>query len=86
MIGLTTHVTRSFTRLCRELSHKEDVFFIEEDPAAIRANEADNHIKGGGLPGAVGAEQTDNLALLYFQRYLLYDLSPAVDLIQIFSV
>ncbi len=41
-----------------------NVVALEDDPAAIRAHEADDHVEAGGLAGAIGAEKPDDLAPL----------------------
>src|SRR5437667_3264652 len=41
-----------------------DVFAIEQHPALIERGEADDHIKGGCLAGAVGPEQAHHLTLM----------------------
>ena len=45
-----------------------DVLGVDGDPAVIRRHQAHDHVEAGGLAGAVGAEQADNLAGANFQR------------------
>ena len=46
------------------LVHRQagDVARLEPDRALVRLDDADDHVEGGGLAGAVRAEQADNLA------------------------
>ncbi len=39
-----------------------DVVLEEMDGAFVGADDADDHVEGGGLAGAVGAEEADDLA------------------------
>jgi hypothetical protein len=40
------------------------IFLIQQNPSAIRFDKADEHVEAGGFAGAVGSEQTNDLALL----------------------
>ena len=50
-----------------------DVVAFEADLALIGADEADDHVKGGGLAGAVGTEQSDGFAAADVDRHILND-------------
>ena len=52
----------------------------EQDPPAVRLDDADHHAEGRGLPRAVAAQQPDDLALVHLEAHLVHDLSLAVDL------
>jgi hypothetical protein len=42
---------------------------VQRDLSAIGADEAHDHVEGGGFSGAVGAKQTDRLAALHGDRH-----------------
>ena len=46
-----------------------NLFVVEKDFAAIGHDEAGGHVKRRGLAGAVGSQQSDNLALLDVERH-----------------
>ena len=48
-----------------------DVMPVEEHAAMRRRNQADDHVEGRGLAGAVRAEQADDLASLQGQADIL---------------
>src|SRR4029453_11457085 len=54
----------------------------EADDAAIRADEAGDHVEDGGLAGAVGAEQAHGLAGAHVQARILYHGAAAIALLQ----
>jgi len=43
-----------------------DLTLVKMDSAGIFTNQPANHVKAGRLAGAIGAEQTDNLATADF--------------------
>ena len=47
--------------------HAADVFVVQENLAVFAAGEADDHVKGRGLAGAVRPEQPDYFAAFDFQ-------------------
>ena len=68
----------------RALVHRQagDVLAVDQDLALIDADEAGDHVEAGGLAGAVGAEQADDLAALEAQADALHDLTLAERLEQ----
>jgi hypothetical protein len=74
-----------YGRLLREVAHAElrpavhgepaDVLVVEIDFAVLAAGETDDHVKGRGLAGPIGAEQPNDLAALHFERDVLEDLA-----------
>src|SRR5690606_35144209 len=48
-----------------------DVAIIDTDAAAVRRQQADNHVEAGGLAGAVRAEQADDFAGANLDRDIL---------------
>ncbi len=42
-----------------------DVLTIDDDLARVRRRETDNHVKRCGLPGTIGAQQSDYFSLIY---------------------
>ena len=59
-----------------------DVAAIELDAAGIGRHQADDHVETGGLAGAVGAEQADDLAGVEGQREIVDDFARPVALAQ----
>ena len=57
-----------------------DVVVAEGDRAVVGAHQADDHVEGGGLAGAVRAEQPDDLPLLDLDRDVLHHLAALEDL------
>ena len=55
---------------------------IEIDRAAVRLHQADDHVKGGGLAGAVGAEQPQHFAAADFQFKPAHDFAAPVALFE----
>ncbi len=51
--------------------------------ALVRAQQAGQHGDGGGLPGAVRAEQAEDLALLDGKIHALHSLGLAKGLVQV---
>ena len=51
---------------------------VEVDLAVLAAREADDHVEGGGLAGAVRTQQAHHLAALDLERQILEDLSGFV--------
>ena len=49
------------------------VVVLKEDSSAIWLDKTYNHIERGGLTCTIWAEQTNNLALLYINRDMIYD-------------
>ena len=56
---------------------------VDQDVAAVRAHQPDDHVERGGLARAVGAEQAHHFAFLDRQRHVLDDLAAAVGLLQV---
>ena len=56
------------------------VALIEQDRAAVGRHQPDDHVEGGGLAGAVGAEQADHLAGVDLERQVVHHLARAVAL------
>src|SRR3972149_3256288 len=52
-----------------------DLLTLEEDPAALRRQQADHHVEGRGLPRPVGAEQAHDLTTLDVERHVVDDLA-----------
>src|SRR5579862_3253499 len=48
-----------------------DILVVEVDLAVLAAGEPDDHVEGGGLAGAVRAEETDHFAALDLERQVL---------------
>ena len=57
-----------------------DVPAVERDAAGVGADQAHDHVKAGGLAGAVGAEQADDFAGAHFHREVVHHLARAVAL------
>ena len=53
---------------------------VEDDPAPAAADQADDHVEGGGLAGAVGPEEADDFAAFNGDRQVLYHLARSVTL------
>jgi len=64
----------------RTLVHREpgDIEIIEEYFAFIGLDQSNRHIESGGLAGAVGTKQSNNLTLLYLDRYMVHYRAGAV--------
>src|SRR5690554_887159 len=56
------------------------VLFVDKDPALIGCHQTGDHIKAGGLAGAIGAQQTDNLTAVDLQRDIDHHLAALVAL------
>ena len=54
-----------------------DVLAVEPDLAAVRGDQAGDHVEAGGLAGAVGAEQAGDLAALDVQGDVAHHLTLA---------
>src|SRR5207244_8051869 len=63
--------------------HVGDLVLVYQDPARIRGDEADDHIKAGGLAGAVRPKQTNNFALIYAKTDAIYNSAAAISLTDI---
>ena len=59
-----------------------DVLAVEEDLAVVGRDLAGGHAEAGGLAGAVGAEQADDLADIDLEIDAVHNLAPAVKLHQ----
>src|SRR5207248_6892839 len=59
-----------------------DVLAVEEDLALVGGDLAGGHAEAGGLAGAVGAEQADDLADVHVEIDAVHDLAAAVVLDQ----
>src|SRR5579859_674377 len=55
-----------------------DVRIAEVDAAGVAGNEADDHVEGGGLAGAVRSEQPHHLAALELERQIAHHLTGFV--------
>src|SRR5687768_2411802 len=60
-----------------------DVLAVERDAPPVAGHEADDHVEGGGLAGAVRAEQADDLAACDRDRQRGNDLALAVALLEL---
>ena len=58
------------------------VLAVEEDLAVVGRDLAGGHAEAGGLAGAVGAEQADDLADVDLEVDAVHDLAAAVELDQ----
>ena len=78
--------------LLRQVAHAEaralihrlvgGVVAVEEDLAAVRPHEADDHVERGGLARAVGAEQPDDLALADLDVDAVHHRATVIDFLQ----
>jgi hypothetical protein len=59
-----------------------DVLPLEDDPAGIGRDHADGHSEGGGLAGAVLAEEAHDFRLVNRERNVINNLSAAVRLLE----
>jgi len=57
-----------------------DVVLIDQHAALVGIHQADDHVKAGGLAGAVGAEQADDLPAFNGQADIAHDLPALVAL------
>ncbi len=55
-----------------------DILVVDDYPAGVGGNEADNDVKAGGFSGAVGTQQADNFALFYVEADAVDDPASAV--------
>jgi hypothetical protein len=62
-----------------------DVQVVDQYAALIGLDQADDHVEAGGLAGAVGAEQADDLAAVDGQADVAHDLAALVALGQVLS-
>ena len=69
-------------RARRYIGRRGDVLAVEEDLAVVGRDLAGGHAEAGGLAGAVGPEQADDLAGVDLELDAVDDLAPAVDLHQ----
>jgi hypothetical protein len=60
-----------------------DVQVVDQYAALIGLDQADDHVEAGGLAGAVGAEQADDLAAVDRQADVTHDLAAFVALGQV---
>jgi len=65
--------------------HVGDVFLVEEDPAVLRRDEADDHVERRRLAGAVRAEEADDLSLLHVERDVVHHIAAAIRLHESFG-
>src|SRR5690606_18269421 len=63
-----------------------DVLAGQVDAAAVGADEADDHVEAGGLTGAVGPQQRDDLAAFEIEIERVDDSPAAVALAQAASL
>ena len=59
---------------------------VEINRSVIRLNQTNYHIKCGGFPGSVRAQQTYDLSLVYVDRYLAHNGSALVAFDQVFGI
>jgi hypothetical protein len=59
---------------------------VEKDLAAIRADEADDHVEGGGLPGPVGSEEADDLTFLDLNIDTVHDGATIIHFLEAFGM
>jgi len=57
-----------------------DVLLVDADHALVGADQADDHVEAGGLAGAVGAEQADDLPAVDAHADVADDLAALVAL------
>src|SRR5690606_33851831 len=57
-----------------------DLLAVEEDPAVVGVDHADGHTERGGLPGAVAAQEADDLGALDVEGHVVHDDPTGVDL------
>ena len=62
-----------------------EFFIVYEDAPLVRNDLPGDHVEAGGLTGTVGAEEADDLALVYFHRHTFHNGAHAVFLYQIFA-
>ena len=60
-----------------------DIRLVDVDPTGVRFHQSDNHVEAGGLAGAIGAEQADDLAGLHVQGDILDDSATLVAFCQV---
>lgn len=60
-----------------------DVEIIDQHAALIGAHQADDHVETGGLAGAIGTEQADDLAAFDAQADVTHDLAALVAFRQV---
>ena len=77
-----SHLGAAVHRLVSELDGLPFVVF-EKYLAFVRGYQPDDHIKGSGLAGAVGAQQSYDLALVYIYRDMINYSSRLVFLYQL---
>ena len=63
-----------------------DVLAVDGYRALIGLDQTDNHVKAGGLAGAVGAKQADYLAAVDRDRHVAHNLARLVGLGQVLGV
>ena len=56
---------------------------VQEDVPRVGTDHAHDHVERGRLPGTVGPEQADNLALRHADGHVAHHLASAVDLAQL---
>ena len=56
----------------RKLGH---VLLVEQDPAAVRLDQTNDHVETGGFSGAIRTEQADDLALADLDRDIFDNIS-----------
>src|ERR1700677_3296712 len=78
VLGQIAHA-RASTEIHRQAC---DIATIERDRSALRVNQADRHAKTGCLAGAVGPEESHDLALVDLVVDAVDDLAAAVPFLQ----
>ena len=79
--GLLRHVAEPGARAAPERV-AGNVAAVEADLAALGAQQAREHAEGGGLAGAIGAEQADDLAERDAEREVVHDDAAAEAAVQ----
>ena len=62
---------------------RRQVLAVEADLALVAGDQADDHVEGGGLAGAVRAQQADHFAAADLQRNVLDHLAGLVALVSV---
>jgi len=59
-----------------------DFLVVDEYLAAVRGDQAHDHVEAGGLAGAVRSQQPDDFSAFYGQGDILHDSAGAIALLQ----
>jgi hypothetical protein len=72
-----------YTHSCATVHRlRRDVAITEDDLALVGLHETDHHVEGGGLPGTVRPQQTDDLTRRDIERNTVDNPSSAIGLAQ----